>query len=38
MRRFKKILYVHDAMSGVAEETLRLAMDLGGSQMMAASI
>ncbi len=28
MRRFKKILYVHDATSEVAAETLRLAMDL----------
>lgn len=28
MRRFKKILYVHDATSEVAEETLGLAMDL----------
>lgn len=28
MRRFKKILYVHDATSDVAEDTLRLATDL----------
>ncbi len=28
MRRFKKILYVHDATSEMAEETLRMAMEL----------
>ena len=28
MRRFKKILYVHDESSEAAEETLRLALEL----------